>query len=212
MNFFMPYNQPFMSFFNPFVNCIPQQSIFPMYEQPNYYYNSYNNAYAPSIFACRTSRLPRVSSVSAGRVETRTKTTVEKPYNEVNGKKLAQKVVENLPTNRDPEHPLCARYVQNAVVDCGLGEYVKGNGAYCKYIFRANDNFKETKYKDFSNLPAGTVVVYQAGEKVTFKDGTEGEVGENGHVTIALGDGRGCSDIIEDEIAYSPRACTFIPV
>jgi len=218
----MPFNQPMMNFFNPFgmqnsfnpfMNFMPQQSIFPMFGPVNYY-NSYNNVTAPSIF---THNVRRSSSVSRPH-RTETTKTVEKPskqdkpYNKVNGEKLAQKVVANLPTDRDPEHPMCARYVQNAVVDCGLGEYVKGNGADCKYIFRANPNFKEIKTKDFSKLPAGSVAVYQAGDKVTFKDGTESEIGENGHVTIALGDGRGCSDIIENEIAYSPRANTFIPV
>lgn len=214
MNFFMPFNMPVMNFYNPFSFMVPQQqSIFPMFGQMNYY-NSYNTASAPSIFTGRTSRTSRTYS-SPGVTKTKPveKTSKQdKPYNEVNGKKLAEKVVANLPNDRDPENPLCARYVQNAVVDCGLGEYVKGNGAYCKYIFRANPNFKEIKSKDFSTLPAGAVIVYQAGEKVTFKDGSTGEIGENGHVTIALGDGRACSDIIENEIAYSSKACTFIPV
>lgn len=136
----------------------------------------------------------------------------EKPYNKVNGEKLAQTVLQNLPNDRDPEDPMCAKYVQNAVEKCGLGEYVKGNAEYCKNIFRANPNFKEIKSKDFSKLPAGSVVVYDAFDKVTFKNGKTGTVGENGHVLIALGDGRGCSDIVEDEIVYSSKAYTFIPV
>lgn len=223
MNFFMPFNQPMMNFFNPFQNTfnpfmsfMPQQSIFPMFNPVNYY-NYYNNVPTSSIFTTnnhRTSRVStpvRTSSSAPTRTVERT-SKQDKPYNKVNGEKLAEKIVANLPNNRDPEHPLCAKYVKEAVEDCGLGEYIKGNGAHCKYVFRANPNFKEIKSKDFSTLPAGSVIVYQADDKVTFKDGSTGTVGENGHVTIALGDGRACSDIIEDEIAYSSRANTFIPV
>ena len=83
---------------------------------------------------------------------------------------------------------------------------------YCKYIFRANPNFKEIKSDNFSELPAGSVVVYDAFDKVTYPDGSTGKVGEDGHVLIALGDGRGCSDILEDQIGYSKNAYSFIPV
>lgn len=192
MNFFMPYNMQPINYYNPFM--MPNYSIFSPY-------------YARTRNVTRTERPARVSSgykiVSPKH---------DKTYNEAIGKKLAQKVVANLPNDRNPEHPLCAKYVKEAVEDCGLGEYIKGNGAHCKYVFRANPNFKEIKSKDFSTLPAGSVIVYQAGDKVTFKDGTTGTIGEDGHVTIALGDGRACSDIIEDEIAYSSKANTFIPV
>ena len=211
MNFFMPFNQPMINFFNPF--AMPNFNIF----TPMNYYNPYSSYPNQSIFSSNISRTTRVStpvrtssSASTRTVERTSKQ--DKPYNKVKGEKLAQKVVANLPSDRDPEHPLCAKYVKEAVEDCGLGEYIKGNGAHCKYVFRANPNFKEVKFKDFSNLPTGTIVVYQANDKVTFKDGSTGTVGENGHVKIALEDGRACSDIIEDEIAYSSRANTFIPV
>ncbi|MFQ8626031.1 MAG: hypothetical protein ACLSA2_05960 [Candidatus Gastranaerophilaceae bacterium] len=48
------------------------------------------------------------------------------------------------------------KYVKEAVRDTGLGDYVNGNGEYCKYIFRANPNFKEVRQKmNFPNfLPA----------------------------------------------------------
>lgn len=228
MNFFMPFNQPMMNFFNPFVmsnfftpfaNFAPQQSIFPYYSNRNYD-NYYNETQAVSIFAHNTNRTSRISrpqktSSSSTAVKTTTSKSIskqEKPYSKINGEKLAKKIVENLPTDRDPENPLCAKYVKEAVEDCGLGEYVKGNGAYCKYIFRANQNFKEIKSDNFSKLPAGSVVVYNANDKVTFKNGATGTIGKDGHVLIALGDGRGCSDILEDEIAYSKNAYTFIPV
>lgn len=198
---------PMMNFFNPFV--MPNFNIF----TPGNYYNSYSSYPNQSIFSSNVRRTPRVSTPQRTTVKSVPKTSKQdKPYNKVIGEKLAEKVVANLPNDRDPENPMCAKYVKEAVEDCGLGEYIKGNGAHCKYVFRANPNFKEVKFKDFSNLPTGTVVVYQANDKVTFKDGSTGTIGENGHVTIALKDGRGCSDIIEDEIAYSSKANTFIPV
>ncbi len=190
MNFFMPYNMQPITYYNPFLT--PNCSIFSPY-------------YAPS-----TVRTERPARISSGYKIVSPKH--DKTYNKVIGEKLAQKVVANLPSDRDPENPLCAKYVKEAVEDCGLGEYIKGNGAHCKYVFRANPKFKEIKSKDFSTLPAGSVIVYQAGDKVKFKDGTAGTIGKDGHVTISLGDGRACSDIIEDEIAYSSKANTFIPV
>lgn len=207
MNFFMPFRLPMMNFFNPFV--MPNFNIF----TPVNYYNSYSSYPNQSIFSSNVRRTPRVSTPQRTTVKSVPKTSKQdKPYNKVIGEKLAEKVVANLPNDRDPENPMCAKYVKEAVEDCGLGEYIKGNGAHCKYVFRANPNFKEIKSKDFSTLPAGSVIVYQANDKVTFKDGSTGTIGENGHVTIALGDGRACSDIIEDEIAYSSKANTFIPV
>lgn len=224
MNCFMPFRQPMIfnpfgmqNFFYPFINFAPQQSIFPFYSTVDYG-NCYNETPAVSIFArnrtSRISRPQRTTYSTAVKTTPKSETTTkqDKPYNKVNGEKLAKKVVENLPTDRDPENPLCAKYVKEAVEACNMGEYVKGNGAYCKYIFRANPNFKEIKSDDFSKLPAGSIVVYNANDKVTFKNGTTGTIGEDGHVLIALGDGRGCSDILEDEIAYSKNAYTFIPV
>ena len=123
MNFFMPYNMQPINYYNPFM--MPNYSIFSPY-------------YARTRNVTRTERPARVSSgykiVSPKH---------DKTYNKAIGKKLAQKVVANLPNDRDPEHPLCAKYVKEAVEDCGLGEYIKGNGAHCKYVFRANPNFKE---------------------------------------------------------------------
>lgn len=208
MNFFMPFT---MNFYRPFVNYVPQQRLFTIAPLQNYY----NPESAYSIFMRNINHSENVTPIERT-VKTPASTPkppkTEKPYNKVNGEKLAQTVLQNLPNDRDPEDPMCAKYVQNAVEKCGLGEYVKGNAEYCKNIFRANPNFKEIKSKDFSKLPAGSVVVYDAFDKVTFKNGKTGTVGENGHVLIALGDGRGCSDIVEDEIVYSSKAYTFIPV
>lgn len=192
---------PARNFYSPFI--MPDFNIF----APVNYYNSLNTSPSVSIFSKKQGR-PEKFSHNYKIVNPKP----QKTYNKVNGEKLAQKVVQNLPTDRDPNNPLCAKYVKKAIQDCGLGEYVKGNAAYCKNIFRANPNFKEVKYKDFSKLPTGTLVVYDAFDKVTFQDGKEGKIGKHGHTLIALKDGKGCSDIIENEIAYSSKAHTFIPV
>jgi hypothetical protein len=229
MNFFMPVNPVMMNSFNPFANYFaPQQQSFPTIFNIANNYNPYYQTNSQSIFPINGINSNRISyfqstptitkSTESSSVET--EETISKPvtkkqnktYNKVKGEKLAKKIVENLPTDRDPEKPLCAKYVKNAVADCGLGEYVKGNGAYCKNIFRANPNFKEVKTKDFSKLPAGSIVVYNANDTVTYNDGSQGKIGKDGHVLVALGDGRGCSDIMENEIGYSKNAYTFIPV
>ena len=83
-----------------------------------------------------------------------------KEYNEQKGQALAERVLAGLPEYRN--YPLCARYVKEAIRDVGLGPYINGNGEYCKYILRANSNFKEIKVKgnDLKNLPAGCIIVY----------------------------------------------------
>ena len=228
MNYFMPFGiggfcRPSISPINPF-NFYPslvaqQQPVFSVFNSFNSFnlfniapFNNYNN----SIFCNNFSRPVEVSNTQISGPSTISNTNSiskkSKCYNKAKGEKLAQKIVENLPTDRDPDDPLCAKYVKEAVQDCGLGEYINGNAEYCKYIFRANPNFKEIKSDNFSELPAGSVVVYNAFDKVTYPDGTTGNVGKDGHVLIALGDGRGCSDILEDQIGYSKNAYSFIPV
>lgn len=132
-------------------------------------------------------------------------------YNSKKGESLAKNVLAGLPQKR--EKALCARFVKNAVVKSGLGPYIDGNGEYCKYIFKANDNFKQISAKglDFSTLPKGAVVTYDAGTKVSNSQKTW-NIGEDGHVLISLGNGKGCSDIIDEEIPRSDRAYVFIPV
>ena len=139
MNFFMPFNHPMMNLFNPFV--MPNFNIFtPM----NYYNNAYYASPSNSIFTSNVKRSSNISRPQTTTVKSTPKISKQdKPYNKVNGQKLAKKIVENLPNDRDPKNPLCAKYVKEAVEDCGLGEYIKGNGAHCKYVFRANPNFKE---------------------------------------------------------------------
>lgn len=135
-------------------------------------------------------------------------------YNKNKGELLAKNVVEGLPAYRDPENPLCARYVKNAIVKSGLGPYINGNGEYCKYILRANDNFKEIKVKGnvLEALPVGSIVVYDAFTPCIDAKGEANQIGKDGHVLIMIGDKKGCSDIIEDRIPLTDNAYVFIPV
>lgn len=124
-------------------------------------------------------------------------------YNAQKGQALADRILAGLPEYRN--YPLCAKFVKEAIRDVGLGPYINGNGEYCKYILRANPNFKETKVKgeDFKNLPAGCIIVY---------DKYDAGYGKDGHVEITLGDGRACSDVITEEIEPSKYVYVFVPV
>lgn len=135
------------------------------------------------------------------------------PYNKAKGEALARNALAGLPST-PPKTPLCARYVKNAIVNTGLGSYINGNGEQTKYMLRQNLNFKEVKVKgeDLTKLPAGSVIVYDAFDKGTYPDGTPYQIGENGHVYLALGNGKGASDRPEDSIIPSDRAYAFIPV
>lgn len=227
MNFFMP----FMNFnYMPFNNFTPFNNIMRMNYTNPYFIMPGNNISIfhekkPSVdnlenrLAIISSQKTEVSEKRESNLKTENKKIETKnliygvKYNKSKGELLAENVVEGLPTNRDPKNPLCARYVKNAIVKSGLGPYIKGNGEYCKYILRANQNFKEVKVKgsELTSLPAGSIIVYDAYDKFIDEDGNQRQIGKDGHVLVSLGDGRGCSDIIE-AIPQSDRAYTFIPI
>ncbi len=228
MNFFMPFMDfncmpyNFMPFNNIFgINCFNRYPIMP--SPPVSVFRSgqqrTQNNNLENRLAVKSSEKITVSEKSSSTVKIKTAKTEEEnlvhgvKYNKTKGELLAENVIAGLPTDRDPKNPLCARYVKKAVVKSGLGPYINGNGEYCKHIMRANKNFKEVKVKasELASLPAGSIIVYDAYDKFIDKEGNQRRIGKDGHVLVALGDGRGCSDIIED-IPESNRAYTFIPV
>ena len=75
-------------------------------------------------------------------------------------------------------------------------------------------NFKEVKVKgnELASLPKGSVIVYDAFEPYVNKNGEHKKIGQDGHVTVALGNGKACSDVMEDEIVTTDKAYVFIPV
>lgn len=211
-NYYNFYNNcyfPFMNFFMP-ANCM---TIFP--------FQSFLPNRQVSIWLQQTEHpVPKLidslvikSAKNNNSVETSNKKESSKEpsrtiingieYNAQKGQALADRILAGLPEYSN--YPLCARYVKEAIRDVGLGPYINGNGEYCKYILRANPNFKETKVKgnDLKNLPAGCIIVY---------DKYDGGYGKDGHVEITLGDGRACSDVITDEIVKSDNTYVFIPV
>lgn len=195
-------NFSFMNVFNPFMNMMnffmPSNNFYGYNMPINNIWQTQNYGFMPNMN----------NSIFQTNYNKNTQ------YNPFKGEILAQNVVAGLPTDRDPNNPLCARYVKNAMVNSGLGPYINGNGEFCKYIFRANPNFKEVKVKgeELSSLPKGSVVVYDANEQCTDNNGQAKRIGKDGHVTVALGDGKACSDVMEDEILKTDRAYVFIPV
>ena len=79
---------------------------------------------------------------------------------------------------------------------------------------KVNPNFKEVKVKgnELASLPKGSVIVYDAFEPYVNKNGEHKKIGQDGHVTVALGNGKACSDVMEDEIVKTDKAYVFIPV
>ncbi len=179
---------------NPFMNFfMPQYYAFnPFGMYGNYSMGRYYNQQPQSIF-----QMARPTT-----------------YNKAKGEYLVQNAYAGLPAE-NPDPPMCAKYVKNAVVNSGLGRYVYGNGEDSKYMFRGNMNFKEISANggDLQKLPAGTSIVYDANTPVYYSDGTTGQVGEFGHVLLATGDGSGISDRFEQEIPMADSGVyAFIPV
>ena len=193
--FINPYFQnPFMQ--NSYMNFfMPVQTMFfnpfAQYSQFNFNYSAQNPV---SIFQ-QSRRTPQ-----------------HKTYNKAKGDLLIKNALRGLP-DYEEDPPMCAKYVKNAIVKSGLGEYIKGNGEDAKYMLRQNANFKEVKVtaKEMSKMPKGTIFVYDAGEPVHYADGSTGEIGENGHVTFKYTSKKSISDRMED-LPLSNHAYAFIPV
>lgn len=212
----------FYTFNNPFANRFSWFNYAPAYTSymPANYYN-----YQPcSIFQNRSTFNPApfnpepISSdtifSSSPRIRSSASSYAEfdgVKYNKSKAERLADNIVKLLPKNREPENPLCAKHVKNAIEVSGLGRYELGNADACTNIFRSNPRLKEIKVDDLTKIPRGSVVVYNAFDTVRDKNGNVGQIGENGHTIIALGNGKACSDIMEDEILQSDNAQVFLP-
>lgn len=219
MNMYMPgnpyVNNPYMAYYRPVnIFAYPQRYIRPQ----NYYINNaqivQRNYYPQQRYYTQSYyHAPQKVQQQASHPKNDNKTLIfGAPYNKSKGELLAKNIVKILPKSR--KIPLCAKYVKLAVEQSGLGAYVNGNGEACKNIFRANPNFKEVnvKGKDFDKLPPGSIIVYDSCTQVTDKSGNKTQIGEDGHVLITTGNGKGCSDKIEDEIWQTDKAYVFIPV
>lgn len=211
MNMFAPRcNYIPMQFFMPMQNCMPFRMLNPMM---NYYspVNIFQNYFRPNNYWHACNFAPQ-SFIVAQPVQNNQNITNNVKYNKQKGELLAKNIVDILPKTQ--EIPLCAKYVKLAVEKSGLGPYINGNGEACKNIFRANPNFKEIKVKgkDFDKLPKGSIVVYDANSTVKNKNGEQEKIGKDGHVLITIGNGKACSDRLENEIWQTDNAYVFIPV
>ncbi len=217
MNLFMPANN-FYGYNMPMNNIWQMQNYAFMPNNNSIFQSNYQNSQNIWGNALNLSNSSQVSSIDS--LENSLKTVNETnsalfhgvKYNAKKGEILAKNVVEGLPNER--KKPLCARFVKNAMVKSGFGPYIDGNGEYCKYILRDNPNFKEVKVKgnELASLPKGSVIVYDAFEPYVNKNGEHKKIGQDGHVTVALGNGKACSDVMEDEIVKTDKAYVFIPV
>lgn len=192
--------------YNPIMAMMAQYNNLFM---PNFYFgqNFYTNPFE-SIFqtAYNQGRINSSQESIFNSQNTHTK------YHKGKADLLLKNVKEGLPEVK-PVPPLCARYVKNAIVKSGLGEYINGNGEQSKYMLRNNLNFKEVSInnkKDLQKLPNGAVVVYDSNTPVSYKDGSTKVIGEDGHVGFKENN-KIISDRIE-ELPLTSRAYAFIPV
>ena len=81
-------------------------------------------------------------------------------------------------------------------------------------VIALDSEYREVKVKadELASLPKGSVIVYDANEICKNEKGETKHICEDGHVTVALGNGKACSDELEDEILKTDRSYVFIPV
>jgi len=101
----------------------------------------------------------------------------------------------------------CSRYVSNALASSGLGHERAAAAHMMDTKLEGNSNFKEVKItsqEQLRNLPAGCIVVYEAGAARYSS--------KYGHIEVTLGDGTAASDGITKNMRYSDNMSVFIPV
>lgn len=124
-------------------------------------------------------------------------------YSGANGQKLAQAVRRGVVGFTGH----CSRKVSNALRDSGLGTERAASAHMMDDKLRNNKNFKEVKVnsvEELRSLPAGCVVVYEAGAARYSS--------KHGHIEITLGNGTAASDGITRNMRYSENMSVFVPV
>lgn len=175
----------FINSFNPFASFFTSNLFGNNYFNRNYFNNNYNfNNYYPIY---NNSSVFQNYSINS---------------NNIKGKTLFQNALAGIPAEA-PNPPMCAKYVKNAIVRTGLGQYMLGNGEQTKYMLRSNPNFMEVKVDGdkLKYLPEGTVITYDA-----FDSG----VGKDGHVVIKGPNETAVSDRFENFIIPSDKAHVFL--
>lgn len=205
-NMFMPFNSfsfnNFFSFppvFTPtFFNFSNFTTNF-AWQAPTF---NWNNIYPNSLWS-QTPMLFDTNFSIGDTFQYQTKTKLNTKidgYNATKGNRLAQDALRH--SVGFTHH--CARYVSDALERCSLSNGERGHGYQMASILRRNNNFKEVSVSsvDYTNLPAGCILVYNRG--------ASGYSSEYGHVEITTGDGKAVSDGITNNIR-KPSA-VFVPV
>ncbi|MCM1265497.1 MAG: hypothetical protein NC200_04785 [Candidatus Gastranaerophilales bacterium] len=124
-------------------------------------------------------------------------------YSTAKGQKLAQTVRSKVCGFTG----YCSRHVSNALRDSGLGNERAPSAHMMDDKLRNNKNFKEVKIssvEELRSLPAGCVIVYEAG--------AARYNAKHGHIEISLGDGTAASDGITRNMRYTENMSVFVPV
>lgn len=124
-------------------------------------------------------------------------------YSSEKGQKLAQTVSENVVGFTG----YCSRYVSNALQESGLGNERAASANLMDTKLSNNSNFKAVKINsqdELKSLPAGCIVVYEAG--------AAGYSSKYGHIEVTLGNGTAASDGITKNMRYSENMTVFVPV
>ena len=118
------------------------------------------------------------------------------------GQRLAQSALDSASDNTNLKRFRCYHFVKNGLEAEGIS--LGGKSAYLAANQLArNPHFKETKFtrEELAELPAGAVVVWNRSKKHA-----------NGHISVALGDGREVSDRIRPQVQnYSSTFRVFLP-
>ena len=118
------------------------------------------------------------------------------------GQRLAQSTLDCASENTNLKRFRCFHFVKDGLEAEGVN--LQGKSAYqAAPQLARNPNFKEAKFTrdQLSELPAGAVVVWNKSAKH-----------KNGHISVALGDGREVSDRIRPQIEnYQSAYRVFLP-
>lgn len=124
-------------------------------------------------------------------------------YSSAKGQKLAQQVRSKVVGFTG----YCSRHVSNALEASGLGHERAAAAHMMDTKLEKNKNFKEikiTSQEQLRSLPAGCVVVYEAGAARYSS--------KYGHIEVTLGNGTAASDGITRNMRYSENMSVFVPV
>ena len=101
----------------------------------------------------------------------------------------------------------CSRHVSNGIAGAGLGNERAGSACQMDSLLRKNQNFKEIKIssaEELKSLPAGCIIVYEAG--------AARYNAKHGHIEVSLGNGTAASDGITRNMRFTENMSVFVPV